>query len=135
MKYRQIREAGLLDLRYDEDTFDCGDFAILVQDRLFNRHVALPGKRLRGAAAQGKLAELSATYGTRTESPIEGDIILTREFGRIIPTHIGVYVMLNHQPYMLHCNDKPQPFSRCDKIADLISHGLIIEGYYTWKLA
>jgi hypothetical protein len=135
MKFRTIREAGLLDLAYDADTFDCGDFFMLAQERLFHRNIVLPGKRERGARGQATLGTLSLQYAERTESPVEGDIVLTRTFGDPRPTHIGVYVMLDYQPYMLHCNDRPFPVSRCDKIADLIGHGLIIEGYYTWKLA
>ena len=135
MKYSTIRDAGLLNLRYDAEKFDCGDFFILAQSRLFNRNVVLPGKRARRVRGQAKLGALSQEYAVRTESPVEGDIVLTREFGEPRPSHIGVYLMLDYQPHILHCNDKPWPFSRCDKIASLIGHGIIIEGYYTWKLA
>lgn len=132
MRYRDIRNAGLLDLPYDPETFDCRDFAILVQSRLFNRSVLLPPNDLRGLHAQASLSRLSDELGERTDAPVDGDIVLTREFGRASANHMGVYFLLDHRPYMLHCND---PASRCVKIADLAHFSLSVEGYYRWKLA
>lgn len=135
MKYRRITEAGLIGLVYDADNFDCADFVVMAARALFNMDIVLPQDRPRGSHGQSNLGALTGEFVRRTSSPVDGDLILTREFGRRIPTHIGMYVVLDYQPYMLHCNDKPQPFSRCDRIADLTGFGLTIEGYYAWKLA
>lgn len=119
----------LVGVPYCADTLDCADFVVLVQRELFGRDVVLPDNRPRGARGQIALGELSRPYGTRTESPEDGDLVVMYERGR--PAHVGVYFFLAHEGWVLHS---------CEKIGESVFHrvrelpdwGAPIEGFYKW---
>jgi len=117
-------------IKYCEATLDCADFVALVQRELFGRNVQLPNGRPRGTRGQLALGELSKPYGTRTESPKDGDLVLMIESGR--PAHAGIYFWLAHEGWVLHS---------CERIGESVLHrvrelpdmGAPIEGFYSWN--
>lgn len=113
-------------LPYDADTFDCADLVVLVQRELFGRNVILPNGRPRGARGQAALGELSKPYGTRTETPVDGDLAVMLQHGR--PSHAGVYFFLAHEPHVLHVRAE-RAFSELTPVRNLATP---LEGYYAW---
>ncbi|MBU2049620.1 MAG: peptidoglycan endopeptidase, partial [Gammaproteobacteria bacterium] len=97
---------ALVGVPYCEDTFDCADFVVLVQQQLFGRAVQLPGRRPRGIAGQAAIGELSRPYGSAVAVPIDGDLVLMIEHGQRRAGHAGVYFYLAHEGWVLHSNEK-----------------------------
>ncbi|AZR23477.1 NlpC/P60 family protein [Xanthomonas vasicola] len=116
-------------LPYDAETCDCADFVVLVQRELFGREVVLPNGRPRGARGQVALGQLSKPYGTRTDRPKDGDLVLMYERGR--PAHVGVYFWLAHEGQCLHSNER-NGCAVIHRIRDLAAFGAPVEGYYAW---
>lgn len=114
---------------YCEQTMDCADFVVLVQRELFGRDFRLPSGRPRGARGQLALGDLSKPYGTRTDTPADGDLVLMFERGR--PAHVGVYFWLAYEPYVLHSCERIGE-SVLHRARDLPDFGAPIEGFYTW---
>ena len=118
------------EIPYDEDTFDCADFVVHVQREMFGREVMLPNGRPRGIAGQVALPDLAGPYATRTDEPVDGDLVLMKERGRL--GHVGVYFWIAHEPWVLHCNEKTG-CSVLHRVRDLPSYGVPIEGFYKWN--
>ena len=114
---------------YCEQTNDCADFVVHVQRELFGRDVTLPNGRPRGARGQLALGELSKPYGVRTESPIDGDLVLMRERG--VLGHVGVYFWIAHEAWCLHSCERIGE-SVLHRIRDLPDFGAPVEGFYRW---
>lgn len=129
MRFRDIQR--FTEIPYDEKRFDCADLVIKVQRELFARDVVLAGKRPRGVAGQVVLGELSKAHAQRTQSPVDGDLILTRDFGQVQPGHAGVYFRLAHEDWILHTTPKIG-CSVCHRLRDLPDYGLQVEGFYAW---
>ena len=120
-------------LRYEAD-FDCADFAVHVARDLFGYQVSLPGARPRGKGCEAALADASKAYGTPTDQPQDGDIVLMRDFGdTIAPTHVGIYIRVGHTQYVLHSAEKLGG-SVLTEFRKLRQLGLTIEGFYKWIL-
>jgi hypothetical protein len=117
------------EIPYCEDTFDCADFVQMVQRELFGRDVQLPNGRPRGVRGQLALGELSKAYGTRTDTPVDGDLVLMLEGGRA--GHVGIYFHLAHEGWVLHSCQKIGQ-SILHRVRDLPGFGCPIEGYYAW---
>lgn len=115
---------------YCEQTMDCADFVVLVQRELFGRDVRLPNGRPRGARGQLALGELSKPYGTRTETPKDGDLVLMTERG--VLGHVGVYFWLAHEAWCLHSCERIGE-SVLHRIRDLPDMGAPVEGIYAWN--
>ncbi|UNK43457.1 C40 family peptidase [Luteimonas sp. S4-F44] len=119
----------LVGVPYCADTLDCADFVVLVQRELFGRDVVLPDNRPRGARGQVALGELSRPYGHRTEEPADGDLVVMFEGGR--PAHVGVYLFLAHEGWVLHSCEQIGE-SVCHRVRELPDWGAPIEGFYKW---
>ena len=117
-------------IRYCEATLDCADFVALVQRELFGRQVTLPNGRPRGARGQLALGELSKPYGTRTETPKDGDLVLMKERG--VLGHVGVYFWLAHEAWCLHSCERIGE-SVLHRIRDLPDMGAPVEAIYSWN--
>lgn len=114
---------------YCEDTMDCADLVVLVQRELFGREVRLPNNRPRGARGQLQVGELSKPYGERTDSPVDGDLVLMRDRGRT--GHVGIYFWLAHEGWVLHTNET-NACSVLHRVRELPEWGASIEGFYRW---
>ena len=69
-----MRVNKYIGMRYNRDTFDCADFAILVQREMFGREISLPAARPRIAdGGQRHVRELSLQYAEPTQCPKDGD--------------------------------------------------------------
>lgn len=114
---------------YDEDACDCADLVVLVQRELFGREVQLPNGRPRGVRGQAVLGELSKPYGTPTDSPQDGDLVLMRDRGRA--GHVGVYFHLAHEGWVLHSNQR-NGCSVLHRVRELPDWGCAVEEIYRW---
>jgi len=128
IKERDIRKYG--GMPYSDD-FDCADFALYFVRDFFGWPVALPTERPRGGECQEELADLSKPYGVRTDDPQDGDFVLMFDAGDTIPTHGGVYLVVEGEPSIFH-NAKKAGGSVLHPIRKLGRLGLRIEGYYKW---
>ncbi len=122
---------AMVGVPYCENTCDCADFVVLVQQQLFGRAVRLPGARPRGAAGQAAIGDLSRPYATAAASPMDGDLVLMIEHGQKRVGHAGVFFRLAHEGWVLHSNEK-NGCSVLHRVRDLPDFGLRIEGYYRW---
>lgn len=113
-------------LEYCAATMDCADLVALVQREQFGREVRLPNGRRRGNGAavpfQGRVLE----YGTPTDTPVDGDLVVMTQGGK--PTHVGVYFFLAHEPHVLHVRAEGG-FSELTPVRCLATP---VEGYYAW---
>lgn len=117
-------------LPYNRDSFDCADFAILIQRDLFGRDVKLPAARPRiNTGGQRHIQSISQQYAERTDSPKDGDLVLLAQLGKTRATHIGVYFWLDHAAWVLHCTEAVG-YSVCQRVSDLGDACLQVEGYY-----
>ena len=117
---------ALTGIPYNESAFDCADFFVHVQRVLFGREVALPNGRPRGARGQLALGELSKPYGTRTDAPMDGDLVVMMQAGR--PSHVGVWFFLAHEPHVLHVRAQGG-FSELSPMRMLATP---VDGVYRW---
>ena len=129
MRFSQIEE--LLNVPYSPENMDCADFVLLVQEKLFNRTVGL-AVRPRGWRMFLQLKQISAQHAERTENPVDGDLVLMYECGQHRSGHVGVYLILDHQPYVLH-NTSGDGCSSVIRLRDLAINGLRFEGFYKWR--
>lgn len=113
------------------DDFDCADFALHLVRGFFGWPVQLPSSRPRGDGSEQELCDLSKPYGTRAEQPEDGDFVLMFDVGDTIPTHGGVYVVVDNEPCIFH-NAKKAGGSVLHPVRKLSNLGLRIEGYYKW---
>lgn len=113
------------------DNFDCADFAVMFVREVFGRHVELPSVRPRGEGSQNQLHDMARPYGERTETPEDGDFVLMFDRGYTIPTHGGIYLVVNHTPHVIHCAAKAGG-SVMHPLRKLPLLGLNIEGFYKW---
>lgn len=125
---KDIRKYG--GMPYSDD-FDCADFALHFVRDFFGWPVNLPTERPRGGACEQELADLSKPYGTRTDAPTDGDFVLMFDTGDTIPTHGGVYVVVDGVPSIFH-NARKAGGSVLHPVRKLPKLGLRIEGYYKW---
>ena len=114
---------------YDAQTMDCADLVVMVQRELFGRDVHLPNGRERGTRGQVAIGGKVGQYATRTDAPMDGDLVLMYERGRA--AHAGVYFTLAHEPWVLHASEKTG-CSVLHRMRDLPSFGAAIEGVYAW---
>lgn len=113
------------------ESFDCADFALNFVRDFFGWPVRLPGRRPRGEGCEKELADLSKPYGTRTETPTDGDFVLMFDVGDTMPTHGGVYLVVDGVPSIFH-NAKKAGGSVIHPLRKLPKLGLRIEGFYKW---
>lgn len=126
----EIQLRPFIGMAYSDD-FDCADFAVHFVREFFGRNVELPGARPRGDGSENELQDLSKPYGTRTDKPVDGDFVLMFDRGYTIPTHGGIYLVVNHTPHVLHCVAKAGG-SVLHPLRKLPLLGLNIEGFYKW---
>lgn len=125
---RDIRKYG--GMPYTDD-FDCADFAVHFVRDFFGWPVELPGTRPRGDGCEQELCDLSRAYGTRAETPEDGDFVLMFDMGDKLPTHGGVYLVVDGEPCIFH-NAKRAGGSVLHPVRKLPLLGLRIEGFYKW---
>lgn len=124
-------------LPYVEGKFDCGALAELVQREVFGREIHLPSERRYAGkrdvekfqAMAGQIEAERANFAERTETPKDGDAVLL--IARGYPMHIGVYCVLQGEPWVMHAVDSCGAVVRC-RIRDLVMRALKIEGFYRW---
>jgi len=83
--------------------------------------------RLRRAK---QLEDLAKQATIKTETPVEGDVVLMLCKGR--PSHVGIYCLVDNEPSVLHAMENAKMVVR-HKIRDLQRYFLAVEGYYKWN--
>jgi hypothetical protein len=122
---------------YVEGSFDCGALAELVQREVFAKEIHLPSERRyvgkrdveRFQAMASQIAAEKVNFAEPVTVPRDGDAVLLMARG--YPQHIGVFCMLQGEPWVMHAADSCGQVVRC-RIRDLASRCLAVEGYYRW---
>jgi hypothetical protein len=116
----------LVGMPYRPD-FNCAHFVEHVQREVFGREVRLPGGGPRNpeAAAQDFGLVLTA-------APADGDLVLMFDFGRSRASHVGLWFLRDHEPYVLHSNER-DGCSVFHRLRDLHGLGLRLEGFYRFN--
>ena len=120
-----------LGIPYDAETFDCADLVAQVQRELFGRAVLMPARRPRGDRGQAAIGALSGRYGTPTDKPRDGDLVLMVDRGQSRAGHVGVYFYLAHEGWVLHTTSALGS-SWLHRVRELGDYGARIEGFYAW---
>lgn len=123
--------APYIGLPYDPERFDCVDLVRLVSRELFGREIALPGGHPRGRKRLPMVQSVAGQIATPTDTPADGDLVLMYDLGLPIPTHVGLYVHLAHEGWVLHVG-AGIPFSTTHAVRDLPNLGAPIERIYKW---
>lgn len=121
-----------LGIPYSRLDMDCADFLLLVQRKLFDRVVDLPAYS-RSKRRFVMLADLSAQHVELTAQPKDGDVVLMYEGNEHRPGHIGMYVWIGCEAWVLH-NNSLDGESVLTRLRDLHHNGLRLEGFYTWRI-
>lgn len=118
---------------YIKGEADCGRLVCRVRREVFKHHVPDEAEFERAASRLGRAAQMSdavATFGARTERPVDGDAVLMICRGR--PSHIGVFCLVEDEPSVLHAMENAKQVVR-HALRDLPRVGLSVDGYYKWK--
>lgn len=78
----------------------------------------------------GQMTDLLSEHGEKTDTPAEGDAVLMLCRGR--PSHIGVYCVIDNEPYVLHAMENAKMVV-LHRLRDLNKVFLSVEGFYKWK--
>lgn len=108
---------------------DCGQLVELVLREQFGRDVSFPRKTDDDLAHRSALiVSHAAEFATPIDEPIDGCGVLMWSRGR--RAHIGLYVVVDGIPYILH-SDQPTGGSVLSPLHRLPAW-YRIEGYYAW---
>ena len=123
---------GLRGLHYDEVGFDCGHLAVLAQQRLFGREVAVPSVHPRGRRGQAALVErLAGELADPVANPISGDVGLYEAVdgaSGLAYMHIGTVLDMARERWLLHIRVGGR--SLIERERDARVKGLHHLGYY-----
>lgn len=120
-------------LPYVHGEADCARLVCKVRREVFRQPVPDGAEIERAASAYGRAVQAHdgvTNYGTKVETPEEGDMVLMTCRGR--PSHIGVFCRIDGEAYVLHAMSKPGQ-AVLSRIRDLGRILLAVEGYYRWK--
>ena len=110
--------------------YDCAVMCEHVAFDEFDRILNLPADRAMGVEASvHQLDGLLEDFGAPAETPAEGDAVLLFSRGR--RRHIGIYCLIDGEPYVLHNLEKAGVCRHL--IRHLVNIGMGVEGYYQWK--
>jgi hypothetical protein len=135
-----LRDAeALVGLAYVPGHFDCGHLAVLVQERLFTRAVALPlpGQRpsspLGQARALARCREALCNPLAGAQRAQTGDVVLFIEEapGGGVQWHIGTVFKAPAELWVLHIREGAS--SLLQRLDCCLRSGLMLEGFYRWK--
>ncbi len=108
---------------------DCGQFIELVLREQFGRDVQFPQRQRDDLAHRSALiVDHTADFATPIDTPVDGCGVLMWARGR--RAHIGLYVVIDGIPYILH-SDQPTGGSVLSSLHRLPAW-YRIEGYYAW---
>lgn len=111
---------------------DCAELCARVQREQFGRTVELPSERAAGLRDQScQIEKEAARYLQRTDSPVEGDVVLMRCRGRL--RHTGTYCLIRGEPHVLHAMRNAGQSVR-HRLRDLPRFGLVAEEFYSWTV-
>ena len=110
--------------------FDCAELCIEVERDHYGRSVSLPN-RLFYEKGQNRNSDIKHVLSLfePIEKPIDGDIVLMMSAKSL--NHVGVYVVLNGKPYILHCIENSGTVLQT--VPNVSKYKLRIQGYYRLK--
>lgn len=120
-------------LPYVPNEFDCAHLVVKVQNEQFNQNISMPIEREGHVFLLSKQIDehLHEYYEEKPkEQAQEGDMVLMRCRGRL--NHIGIYVVVNGVPYVLH-NIKNLGSVALHRIRELDKYGVVFDSVYALK--
>ncbi|POS08021.1 hypothetical protein C3Y08_11030 [Burkholderia gladioli] len=119
--------SGYLGIPHAE--LDCGQLVELVLREQFGRNIQFPRRQRDDLAHRSALiVESAPDYARPIAEPVDGCGVLMWARGR--RAHIGLYVVIDQIPYILH-SDQPMGASILTPVRRLPAW-YRIEGYYAW---
>lgn len=118
---------------YESGTADCARLLAQVRREEFDLPVPSDIEVERAASRLGRVGQMEDLvneFGSKTNSPMEGDAVLMLCRGR--PSHVGVYALVGGEPCVLHAMENAGHVV-LHRIRDLERVFLAVEGYYAWK--
>jgi len=123
---------------YVAEVYDCGEMAREVLQREFHRIVLIPSDRnYAGKEGREKIKAVAKQIlherdrvGYRTSDPTDGDGVLMFSGSKMM--HVGIYCIINGEPWVLHCAERPAQVIKT-RVRELEPRGFKLEGYYKWK--
>lgn len=112
---------------------DCARLVCDVRREVFGAPVPEDAEPERAASVRSRYQQMQegvAEYGERTESPVDGDVVLMLCRGR--PSHVGTYGLVNGEPHVLHAMQNAGMVV-LHRLRDLPRFNLQVEGFYKWK--
>lgn len=128
------RLSAYVGLDYVPGQFDCADLAVLVQREVFGRDVSLPSHPQGTAGQRAAVLRHRDALATRVAVPFTGAAVLfyaVNQKGDHV-YHLGTAVLHRGEVKVLH-NSYETGGVRLDKLQDLLSWGMRLEGYYAWN--
>ena len=120
-------------MSYDRVAFDCVDLVRLVARCERGILIDQPADREWRGVSIGEAAVRGSFAAVRTESPVDGDVVLMRLVGqrRVLGSHVGIYARIGGAAWVLHCLDKMGALLVEER--NLHRFGLERVGFYAWK--
>lgn len=123
---------------YVPGVYDCAELAREVLKREFGKDIRVPSARdysgKKGIAMframSSQLGAEKANCAKPITTPYEGCAVLLKARG--YSQHIGVYCVINKEPFVLHAADSKVNQVVLCRVRDLRARALAIEGYYAW---
>lgn len=108
---------------------NCSEFVEYVLRDHFGRDYKFPQSEGSVFHQSHQIKETVPQYCERTESPVDGDLVLMHGIRRMC--HVGLYYEDRGLKYVLH-NEKRLANSRLSRLSELLIHGYTVEGFYKW---
>lgn len=117
-----------LSIQYKD--MNCSKFVEHVLREQFHRDYEFP-------QTKGSIFEQSAlikkslpSFCEKTNNPCDGDLVLMHGMRRMC--HVGLYLKIKGQSYVLHC-EKKMTCAALHSFADIFKYGYTVEGVYKWQ--
>lgn len=113
---------------YNERTNNCAHLVIEVENQTFGKQVDIVVPDDTNTFDEA-IETQRCLLAEKINNPEEGDAVLLISKQR--PSHIGVYAVINGEPYVLHSLENRGVC--CHKISRLHCLNMEVEGYYRFK--
>lgn len=117
-------------LSIQQKDMNCAEFVEHVLREQFGRHYKFPQSRGSLFIQSKQLRECVPQYCEKTDSPIDGDLVLLH--GLRMMCHVGIFVKIGRTQYILHTERKFKT-AALHELNKIIYFGYSVEGFYKWR--